>query len=353
MSPPFERRGLAAVTAALGCLALLAVRSGAAPEPRVGALLVVAAALELFHGFRRATDAGQREAWTGGAITLLMGLLLLNAPDLAAGALVVFLGGGFALDGVRHAKHAFGARKAGRPFAAHAWAALGNFALAALLAVLGGWAPDWMVPIAGALRIFGTAWEIAMAPVFDAADTGETVVRDLGLEERPEIAALAERLEAEEVRRTPIDRHWIFVLILTLFAIHLGRMGFDRTALGILAPGVAVIGDLFVGLVVGFLIVFPLRLAWLRLTARFARRASDWRAAATPSWRTRLADRWLTRRLRISIQMRDARYSLAAAASRSLRVGLPVAAVFATRRTGRPASGTPGPKSAPMCGARR
>ena len=298
MAPPLtgsaERRwGLAAVTAALGGLALLAVRSGAAPEPRVGALLVVAAALELFHGFRRSTDAGQREAWTGGAITLLMGLLLLNAPDLAAGALVVFLGGGFALDGIRHAKHALGARKAGRPFAAHAWAALGNFALAALLAVLGGWAPDWMVPIAGALRIFGTAWEIAMAPVFDAADTGETVVRDLGLEERPEIAALAERLEAEEVRRAPIDRHWIFVLILTLFAIHLGRMGFDRTALGILAPGIAVIGDLFVGLVVGFLIVLPFRLTWLRLTARLARRATDWRAAAKPSWRTRLVDRWL------------------------------------------------------------
>ena len=330
MTATAERRwGLAAVTAALGCLALLAVRSSAAPEPRVGALLLVAAVLELFHGFRRSSEAGQREAWTGGLITLLMGLLLLNAPDLASGALVVFFGGGFALDGIRHAKHALGARKAGRPFAAHAWAALGNFALAALLAVLGGWAPDWMVPIAGALRIFGTAWGIAMAPVFDAADSGETVVRDLGLEDRPEIAALAERLEAEEAHRAPIDRHWIFVLILTLFAIHLGRMGFDRTAIGILAPGVAVIGDLFVGLVVGFLIVLPGRLALLRLTGPLARRAADWRAAAKPSWRTRLVDRWLTRRLRANIRMRDARYSFAAAASRSLRVGLPVAAVFA------------------------
>ena len=83
-----------------------------------------------------------------------------------------------------------------------------------------------------------------MAPVFDAADAGETVVRDLGLEDRPEVAALAERLEAEEARRAPIDRHWIFgSSILTLFAIHLGRMGLDRTALGIVAPGVAVLGD--------------------------------------------------------------------------------------------------------------
>ena len=182
MTATAERRwGLAAVTAALGCVALLAVRSSASPEPRVGALLLVAAALELFHGFRRSSEAGQREAWTGGLITLLMGLLLLNAPDLASGALVVFFGGGFALDGIRHAKHALGARKAGRPFTAHAWAALGNFALAVLLAVLGRWAPDWMVPIAGALRIFGTAWGIAMAPVFDAADTG----RDGGSRPRP------------------------------------------------------------------------------------------------------------------------------------------------------------------------
>ena len=325
-----ERRwGLAAVTAALGGLALLAVRSGAAPEPRVGALLVIAAALELFHGFRRATDAGQREAWMGGAITLLMGLLLLNAPDLAAGALVVFLGSGFVIDGIRHAKRALAARKAGRPFAVHGWAAFGDFSLAALLGLLGGWAPDWVVPIAGALRIFGTAWGIAMAPVFDAGDAGETVLRDLGLEERPEAAALAEKIEDEETRREPIDRRWILVLILTLFAIHLGRMGFDRTALGIVAPGVAVIGDLFVALVVGFLIVLPGRLLWLRLTARLARRVTDWRRTANPSWRTRLADWWLTRRLRVSIQLRDSRYSLPAAAARSLRVGLPVAAVFA------------------------
>ena len=324
-----RRYGPAVLTAALGVLALLAPRASISPEPRVGALLLVAAALELLHGFRRSTAAGQRAAWIGGAITFLMGLLLLNASALAGTAVVLLLAAYFVIDGVRFARRAAGARRAGRPFAALAAAALGNFAVAGLLLGLGRWAPRWAVPLAGALRIFGTAWNIAMAPVFDEDDAGETVIRDLGLEERPEAAALAERLEAEEARRSPIDRHWIRVLILTLFAIHLGRMGLDRTALGIVAPGVAVLGDVVVGLVVGLGIVLPLRVVLRKLTRPLERRAWDWKLGAKPSWRTRLAEWWLSGRMRGSIEMRDARYSLRSAVDRGLRVGLPVAAIFA------------------------
>jgi hypothetical protein len=39
------------------------------------------------------------------------------------------------------------------------------------------------------------------------------------------------------------------------FAIHLGRMGLDRTTLGLVSPGVAVIGDLAVALIIAFSIV--------------------------------------------------------------------------------------------------
>ncbi len=324
---PERRWGLAALTAAVGCLALLAPRASTAPEPRVGALLLVAAALELLHGFRCSTAAGQRAAWAGGAITGVMGLLLLNAPVFAGGALVLFLAASFGLDGLRFARRALHARSAGRPFGALGWAALGNFAVVALLILVREGA--WAVPIAGALRIFGTAWNIAMAPAFDSADAGETVVRDLGLEERPEVAALAERLEAEESRRSPIDRHWVRVLILTLFAIHLGRMGLDRTAVGIVAPVVAVVGDLVVALVAAFALVMPARLVLRKVTRPLERRAWDWRFASRASWRSRLVERWLAGRLRFDIRMRDARYSLGAAVSRGLRIGLPFAAVFA------------------------
>ncbi len=130
-----------------------------------------------------------------------MGILLLSAPTLAGTALVYLLAAWFLVDAARLTRRALRARRANGPFAAPAAAALGNFAVGGMLALLGAVSPAWAVSMAGALRIFGTAWNIAMSPVFDASDAGETVVRDLGLGQSSVAAALAERLEDEE--RTP------------------------------------------------------------------------------------------------------------------------------------------------------
>ncbi len=67
---------------------------------------------------------------------------------------------------------------------------------------------------------------------------------DLAFADNPEMTALARRLAEEEAARAPIDRGWILGFIATLLAIHVGRMGFDRSVLGIIAPGFAVFGDL-------------------------------------------------------------------------------------------------------------
>jgi uncharacterized membrane protein HdeD (DUF308 family) len=58
---------------------------------RAGLLLVLTAILEFVHGFRRAKREQQRSAWVSSAITLAMGILLLNTPFLASKALVLFL----------------------------------------------------------------------------------------------------------------------------------------------------------------------------------------------------------------------------------------------------------------------
>lgn len=330
MSAASTRAGLGVVVAGLGVLALLAPLGVVDVAPRVGALLSLAGLLQIGHAFRRADDAAQRAAWLSGAATLAMGLLLVSAPFLAATALLVLLAAGFALDGVRRLGAA-ALGSAGGTRVAHLLAATGNLAVAALLIALRGGALDWTVAVAGALRLAGTAWDLLTAPVHAAGDAGGTVVRDLGLDD-PELVALADRLAAEEQARAAIDRGWILAFLATLFAIHVGRMGFDRSALGILSPGVAVLGDVLIGLVLAFAVVVPADLALRRLLRPFERRAWRWCLRVPPAarrWPRQATAALLTARLRFAVRLRTARYSLRAALGRGLQIGLPLAAVLA------------------------
>src|SRR5262245_46041786 len=100
--------------AGLGVLALLAPL-GAAEEPlrRVGALLAVGGGLQVLHGVRRADASALKRAVSGGVLSMLMGLLVLAAPDTAAATLTIFLAVTFAIDGIGYARTA--SRSAGRP----------------------------------------------------------------------------------------------------------------------------------------------------------------------------------------------------------------------------------------------
>jgi uncharacterized membrane protein HdeD (DUF308 family) len=56
--------------------------------------------LEVLHGVRRTDPAAVRRALTSAVITVLMGLLLINAPYVAGTALVCLLALSFAVDAV-------------------------------------------------------------------------------------------------------------------------------------------------------------------------------------------------------------------------------------------------------------
>src|SRR4029434_5540868 len=112
-----------------------------------------------------------------------------------------------------------------------------------------GWVVTWGVAIAGALRIFGIAWNIMTAPVLTATDAGETDVHEVRLGDEPEARTLAAGVATEEETRAPIDRSWVVWFIVTLFAIHIGRMSTDFTLLGLVSPAVAVLGDMFIAVV--------------------------------------------------------------------------------------------------------
>ena len=150
--------------------------------------------------------------------------------------------------------------------------------------------------------------------------------------DEPELAEFADRVAAEESARQSIDRGWIWAFVATLFAIHLGRMGFDRSRLGISSPLVAVVGDVFLALVIAFAVVIPLRLDVPPAHAR-ARAAG---VALVPGRRAQGpagAGAWSARRSSAASAsrcgLRSARYSARTALDRGLQIGLPLAAIIA------------------------
>ncbi len=122
-------------------------------------------------------------------------------------------------------------------------------------------------------------------------------------------------------------------LVAVLFAIHVSRMGFDKSALGILSPLVAVLGDILVALALTFFLIVPGRLFIRRMTRRIERAAWQ-RVLDAPArtglaaWPSRAIRWWLESRMRFAIRLRSARYSLTSAFGRGLQIGLPLTAVI-------------------------
>jgi uncharacterized membrane protein HdeD (DUF308 family) len=328
-----QRQWMALLSAALALFAVLAPwMARTAPVERVGVLLAIAAVVEIAHGFRRSGAAAQRSAWFNGFVTLAMGVLLINAPWVAGTALVLLLAGWFLFDSVRHLAGAIRGLRQGVPVRAFVLPGFGNLAVALGLLILPRRGAAWAIAIAGALRILGTAWNIMNAPVFTAADSDRTVLDDLGLPDRPDLDELAGRIATEESRRAPIDREWVVALVAVLFAIHLGRTGLDRSFLGLMTPTLAVLGDIVVAILVTYVIVVPVSLSWRKLTRGAERRLWPRALEAADgirSWPRRALRALMTRRLRMAIKMKQARYSLKTAFGRGLQIGLPIAAVIA------------------------
>ena len=326
------RPALATFTALLGLAALLSPLWAAEPDRASGFLLIGGVGAELVSSFRRRTFTSQRSAWASAGLTLLLALVLLNTAWVAATALVVFVAAPFALDSARRAAAAIRHVRAGKPFVEDALAALGHLAAVAGVALIGRYALNWVVGVAAGVRLATVTTNITAGGAFSEDDADESVVADIGLD-RPEIANTAARLQAAEQDRGSADRGWIAALIAVLFAIHVSRMGFDRSALGILSPLVAVVGDICVALALTYFVILPLRLFTRRSTRRVERIGWQYVLAAPErtgigSWPSRAVRWWLESRMQFAIRLRSARYSLPSAFGRGLQIGLPLTAVI-------------------------
>jgi hypothetical protein len=303
------------------------------PDRAAGVLLLGGVAAELIHSFRGKTAASQRRAWGSAAYTLLLALVVLNAAWLAATALTIFAAVPFVLDGLRSARASVRDALQGKPFVHGVLPAIGDLAAAAGLLWIGRYAPDWILAAAAGTRLVTVAVNVTTAPAYSERDADETVIADIGLS-RPELAETAVRMKDEEQRRAPVDLGWIAVLVAILLAIHVSRMGFDKSALGIVSPIVAVAGDIAVALALAYLVLVPSRLMVRRVTRSLERiawqRVLDRPAAPATldRWASRVLRWWLESRMRFAIRLREARYSLPSAFGRGLQIGLPLAAVI-------------------------
>ncbi len=260
-----------------------------------------------------------------------MGFLLINSPFLASSALLVFLAGWFGLAALRSFVAAWRKSDPHRTATGALLRGLGDLAAAAALLLVRGSLLEWLLAVAAAMQIFQTAWEIARSEVLAAGQSGNAVLTALGLTGHPELERIADDISRQEMSRSAIDRGWIIGFIATLFAIHVGRMGFDRSFLGIVSPVVAVAGDVLAAILLAFAVVIPVTSTWRRLTRPLERRAWQWCLAVRPTsrrWLQALVQRGLTYRLRRSIRLQQARLSSRTALSRGLQIGLPLTAVI-------------------------
>ena len=334
-SPNLQRFIFTGLGILLGILALLTPYwEVAEPASYVGGLLVWAAVLEILHGFRRAENQARFSAWISGAITLVIGTLMINAILFHRDALVNFILALFFVDAARYLYLFFKNKRKG----ILSWKALlpgiGNLLIAVLILSFKGNGLEWVISVCGALRIFGMIYHLFTARIGTSENIAEDIIESLELKGNTELEMLAKKLGAEDHQRASIDKGWISTFLLILFFIHLGRMGFDQSNIKILSPLVAVIGDMVIALIVAFGVIAPFRTVFRHMTGLFIKSLWKWvqkvpeKERRFLSLRT-LATAWLTRELRVSISLRKSGYTLVNAFRSGLKIGLPFSALLA------------------------
>lgn len=306
----------------------------AEPATYVGGLLVWAAILEIVHGFRRAETQARNSAWISGAITLVIGVLMINALLFQRQALVNFILALFVIDASRYLYSFYKNWRTGKRMWSTLLSGLGNSIIVVLMIIFYGKGLEWVISVCGSLRIFGTVYNLFTARIGVSEKVAEDIIESLGLKGNKELEALAHKLGEEDKQRDSIDASWIVTFILILFFIHLGRMGFDQSASGVLSPLVAVIGDMVIALIVAFGIIAPFRTIFRRITGMFVRSLWKWVQKVPENERKflsvrTLATAWLRRQMRLSISLRKSGYSLVNAFRNGLKIGLPFSALLA------------------------
>jgi len=306
---------------------------GSAVEHYLGEVLIWAGLIELYDAFRRSEPAQRSAARWAGVISLLMAALLVNSMLLQPKALYLFIIILFAIDSIRYVKSFLLMKLGGTGRWFLLAAGIGNLLLVASMFLWEDLGRSLALSLAVGIRLLGTGLGLLAASVGKMAQVDEDVTAKIGMKGDPYVAAIAEKIKLDEESSARHDRRWIIVFILLLFIIHVGRMGLDRTFLGILSPLVATLGDMVIAMIVTYGILAPIRLLLLKVMRRRSQRLWHWIAEVDEKDRRwyslrAFAARWLSMRIRAEVRFIKAGYSMPTAIRSGLKIGLPWAALL-------------------------
>jgi uncharacterized membrane protein HdeD (DUF308 family) len=302
-------------------------------ESYLGGLLLWIGLIEIYDSFRRSDIASKRSATRSGLFTLLISFILMGADDLRGKALVVLIMVVFILDALRYFFKFLKEYRNKEFYWLDLLAAIGNIMLLLVLYLTGETGRAWAIGIVVGLRIAGIGINLLLARTGVLSQVDEDVLKTVGLDDDPYIKQLAEKIKKEEEYNAPFFRWYIRIFVLLLFMIHLGRMGLDKSFLGLLSPLVATLGDIVFALIIAYLIIFPVRYLGLILMRKRGQHLWKWITRVDEKERKKFGLRniaavWLTHRLRIEIRLKKVRYSLPIALRGGLKVGLPWSALL-------------------------
>jgi hypothetical protein len=302
--------------------------AGATIESYLGTLLLWIGILEIYDSFRRSDIASKRSATGSGAFSLIISFILLGADDFRGKALFVLVMVVFILDALRYFLKFINEYRNKKFYWMDLLASIGNILLLLILYLTEETGRAWALAIVIGLRIAGIGINLLFAKTGKLSEVDIDVLETVGLKPEPHLVQIAERIKKEEISSELFFRTYIRVFILLLFFIHLGRMGLDKSYLGLLSPIVATLGDMVIALVIAYVVVFPIRYLLLILVRKRGQRLWKWIAKVDVKDRKKislrnLAAMWLTHRLRLEIRLKKVRYSLPIALRAGLKVGLP------------------------------
>jgi len=270
--------------------------------------MVAVGAVDFYTTISSAERRAQASSYATACLAFAGALLLLVSPSLVATSVVAILILLLAADGLLKLGHAVISRDS-----APRGVIVVNGVANLFMAFVGWWlwrkvGLEIAVGVAVAGYTAGTGWRMLVSPIGGREQADPTESHDLHPYSRLGLGshelfgeANRRRIESAGAIRQA-ETYWLTAVVVVLFGTHVGRMQSGDTWLGLISPFVATAGDFLMALLLGALVVLPLRLAWRRLSVRVERRLWKLRFAGKETRVHVLPRRLLTK-------WTDARYS--------------------------------------------